>query len=50
MGLVERHVKGFGRTRLLVVPDSSAQTLEAVLREFVELLGSKPEVGGTPVW
>ena len=36
VALVERRVKGFGRTRLVVVPDSSAQSFEAVLREHVE--------------
>lgn len=33
--LVEKHTKGFGRTRLVVVPDASAASIEQVLRDNV---------------
>lgn len=33
--LVEKHIKGFGRTRLVVVPDASAAFIAQVLRDNV---------------
>ena len=36
VALVDRRVEGFGRTRLVVVPDSSDHSRAAVLREHVE--------------